>query len=321
MQNRAVMRHLVEGQHIAPHAIEQALLLSEVYPPAKAWPAFIIRILLSFAVIALGCSVVFFVAANWHDMSRTTKFLLLQSLPVLAIACYVRGGSAPLIRPLALSAAFLCLGALMAYFGQTYQTGADPWQLFFNWALLSVPWVMISRFAPLYFAWLILLNLSIGLYHADLGALLPFDLSRMESLFWSSLLFNGISLLLWELSRAQFTWLDRLWFGRMLAVVIAYHANALALMAIFVSDASWLGGLVWLALMGLTYWRYRMRHVNLFMLALGCLSGIVVVVAWCANLLFDMHESAVFLLLFLLTVGLTTWAAMWLKTLIKENQA
>jgi uncharacterized membrane protein len=320
MQHRAIMRHLIESQHIAPDAIEQALFVSGVYPPAKAWPPFVRRILLGFAVLALGCGVVFFVAANWQDMSRTTKFLLLQSLLVVAIAFYLRVSTASVIRPLALSAAFIFLGALMAYFGQTYQTGADPWQLFFNWALLSLPWVLISRFAPLYFAWLILLNLSIGLYHADLGPILPFALGSMESLFWSSLLFNGASLLIWELSRTRFTWIHRLWFGRMLAVAVAYHANALALMAIFVSDTSWFM-VVWMALLGLMYWRYRKLHVNLFMLALGCLSGIVVVVAWCAKFLMDTGDSAMFLLLFLLTVGLTTGAAMWLKTLIKENQA
>ncbi len=40
----------------------------------------------------------------------------------------------------ALLLATLLLGVFLALFGQTYQTGADPWQLFANWALLILPW-------------------------------------------------------------------------------------------------------------------------------------------------------------------------------------
>ncbi len=39
---------------------------------------------------------------------------------------------------------------LLAVYGQTYQTGADPYELFFGWAILIIGWVAISRFAPLW---------------------------------------------------------------------------------------------------------------------------------------------------------------------------
>ena len=35
--------------------------------------------------------------------------------------------------------ALLGIGGLFAYFGQTHQTGADPWQLFALWAALVLP--------------------------------------------------------------------------------------------------------------------------------------------------------------------------------------
>jgi hypothetical protein len=41
--------------------------------------------------------------------------------------------------------ALLNIGGLFAYFGQTYQTGADPWQLFSLWAALSLPLCLSVR--------------------------------------------------------------------------------------------------------------------------------------------------------------------------------
>ncbi|MBK6999474.1 MAG: DUF2157 domain-containing protein [Rhodoferax sp.] len=69
-----------------------------------------------------GLGVVMWIAANWESMGRVGHFALLQGL-VLA-----SGLGAGLIQaarlPLGLLA-MLGIGALFAYFGQTYQTGAD----------------------------------------------------------------------------------------------------------------------------------------------------------------------------------------------------
>ena len=56
----------------------------------------------------------------------------------------------PIFAKGCLTIAVLSVGALMALFGQTYQTGADPWQLFFNWAVVIIPFVLISRFTPIF---------------------------------------------------------------------------------------------------------------------------------------------------------------------------
>ncbi|MDP5039451.1 MAG: hypothetical protein NWQ26_01085, partial [Paraglaciecola sp.] len=201
-------------------------------------------------------------------------------------------------------------------FGQTYQTGADPWQLFFNWALLGLPWVIIACFTPLWLLFLVLLNLSLSLYHDALGALLPFGIGRENSLFWSLWLLNNSSLLVWELRRHVHPWLNQTWFGRTLAVATVFNASALAMMAIFSFNTSSFGGLLWIALIAFAFWFYWKRRPDLFMLALCCLSTIVVVVAWFAHLLENALD--VYSLLFLLTIGLTTAATMWLKKLMKE---
>ena len=64
----------------------------------------------------------------------------------------------------ALLVAAILLGVLLALFGQTYQTGADTWELFATWAALITPWVIVGRFAGLWMLWLALLNVAIVLY-------------------------------------------------------------------------------------------------------------------------------------------------------------
>ena len=47
----------------------------------------------------------------------------------------------------------MLVGGLLALIGQTYQTGADPWQLFALWALLALPWCLGARSDMLWAPW------------------------------------------------------------------------------------------------------------------------------------------------------------------------
>src|SRR5207245_5079115 len=83
-----------------------------------------------------GFGVVLWIAANWETFGRFGRFALLQGL--IAAMC-VGALAKPRARaPLGLIALF-GIGGLFAYFGQTYQSGADPWQLFALWAALALP--------------------------------------------------------------------------------------------------------------------------------------------------------------------------------------
>ncbi|PKG97939.1 DUF2157 domain-containing protein [Paraglaciecola sp. MB-3u-78] len=320
MSQRELISQLIEQGKLATHNVKKALFVSHIYPSPIAWRDFIARLLLWSGALAMGFSLIFFVAANWQEIGRFAKFALFQVLIVLAIVAYLLIEKKPLLAQVTLTVAFLSLGALMAFFGQTYQTGADPWQLFFNWAVLGLPWVIISRFAPLWIVWLALLNLSIWLYHDSMGSLIPALFERDESMAWSLFLLNSVCLFFWELRRPLHTWLNHSWAPHSLALATTTSATSLALMSIFDYQTSWLGASVWLAFMALAYLVYRLRQPDLFMLALGSLSGIVVVVSWVANIIAISGGPGAFLLLFVLTIGLTTGAALWLKKLMKEFQ-
>jgi uncharacterized membrane protein len=97
-----------------------------------------------------GLGVVFWVAANWQHWGRMPRFALLQGA---LLAFSVGAALRPDWRtPLAV-AAFLTLGGLLAFFGQTYQTGADPWSLFAVCAALALPLCGVARRDALWAAW------------------------------------------------------------------------------------------------------------------------------------------------------------------------
>jgi len=60
--------------------------------------------------------------------------------------------------------ALLGIGALFAYFGQTYQTGADPWQLFALWAVLALPLCWGARSDVLWAPWAMVVVTAISLW-------------------------------------------------------------------------------------------------------------------------------------------------------------
>ena len=113
------------------------------------------------AAALLGMGLIFWVAANWEDLGRTGRFVLIQAVFVLAClgALVFSAARAPLLL-----IAMLAIGGLFAYFGQTYQTGADPWQLFAVWAVLALPLCLVARSDVLWTPWMLVLATGITLW-------------------------------------------------------------------------------------------------------------------------------------------------------------
>lgn len=55
----------------------------------------------------------------------------------------------------------MATGAVLALVGQTYQTGADLWQLFAAWAALMTPFAFAARSAASWALWLVLANVAL----------------------------------------------------------------------------------------------------------------------------------------------------------------
>ncbi|MDO9092517.1 MAG: DUF2157 domain-containing protein [Rubrivivax sp.] len=117
--------------------------------------------LAALAASLIGLGLVFWVAAHWDTLGRLGRFALLQgTVLVMVVGAWAR----PAARgPLSLLA-LLATGALFAYFGQTYQTGADAWQLFALWAALTLPLALGQRSDLLWAPWALLAMTAVALW-------------------------------------------------------------------------------------------------------------------------------------------------------------
>ena len=169
-QARRTIEQLLHHGFLPLKNTEAAATHLEVYPSKRTWLMFFDKALLIIGAVALVLSLVFFIAYNWQNIGKMGKFALVEGALVITIALYVALSFRKLrqrfqlIRQLLLLIASIVTGSLLALFGQVYQTGADTWQLFFGWALLITPWVMIARFPALWLLWLGLINACLLLY-------------------------------------------------------------------------------------------------------------------------------------------------------------
>ncbi len=119
------------------------------------------------AAALCGLGIIFWVAANWETLGRFGRFALLEAVVLIMCLGALRPGAAR--APLALLA-LLGIGGLFAYFGQTYQTGADPWQLFALWAALALPLCWGARSDVLWAPWALVAMSAVALWvHAHTG--------------------------------------------------------------------------------------------------------------------------------------------------------
>lgn len=303
--------------------LPQAIVAANVNPNSDQWRSFIDRLLLWAGSTALACGIIFFIAFNWEALGRFAKFGLIEAVIIISTFLYFKLDKDSLPAKACLLFSSLSLGALMAFYGQTYQTGADPWQLFIYWALLILPWVIVARFAPLAMLWIGLINVGIylyvDLYHRSWGFWL-----NQEVYIW--LLFFALNSVLhvsWEwLGKYSQAYAVR-WAPRILAIAsgglitlltcyfIIDHSNATA--HTIVTYPLWLAGM---------YYAYRKRDIDLFMLAGMSISLVTVLSTTLTWFLIETLDEAIvngafFIAIFVLVI--TSYLAKWLKSVYKET--
>lgn len=300
--------------------LAQALRAAGGLPGAGDWRVFLDRLLLWSGAVALAAAVVFFIAHNWADLGKYAKFGLVEILILAAVLGYWRIGPERAAGKASLLAASILLGALLALFGQTYQTGADTWELFATWAALMLPWAIVGCFAGLWMLWIAILNTAIVFYFLVFPGLLGVLFSTEHQL-WTLFAFNTAALLAWELAARRLAWLAERWAPRLLATASGAVITVLMLFAIFEwREASKLAPIAYLAWLGCAYAAYRMFSRDLMVLAGGCLSVIVVVAALLAKSL-DRAEAGAFLFIALAVIAMGATAGWWLKRLANEVEA
>jgi len=162
--NRKELDEVIAHYQLAPHQVERALALEHARPTAPETARFALRTLLLSGVLSLAAGVVFFVAANWSELRIVGRFVLTEALLLITVGLGLWRPPPQPVGRYALLGAFMMVGTLLALFGQTYQTGANIYELFLTWAALGLPIVIAGLWGPLWAAWVLVLNLALGLF-------------------------------------------------------------------------------------------------------------------------------------------------------------
>ncbi len=315
---KALIQQWAQQDAIRPDKIPQALAIAEVTPSAFHWRTFLDKLLLANGGGLLLFGIIFFFAFNWQELTRFHKFAMIEGLIVASLYAYhhwYSRSSAPTI----LLASSVLVGVLLAFFGQTYQTGADAWQLFAVWAALIAPWVLLARFSSLWFLWLALINIALSLYYQVFHGFWGWGFGS-EGMQFIQFSLNTSALMLWELAATRYDWLSGRREVRLLAVASGASVTWLTLDAIF-NNHHELSLIVvcyplWLVV---GYWVYRRWLGDLFMLAGGWLTLIVTSTAFIANLFLHHGNSESFFLLTVWVLGVSVIAINWLKKIAQEG--
>lgn len=289
-------------------------------PTRADWRHWLDRALLILGTALLCAGVIVFFAFNWAALHKFSKFGLLAAALTLLAGFAAWRPSGDLAGRAALAGAQIVSGVLLAVIGQTYQTGADAWQLFALWTLLAVPWALAARAAPHWWIVLAIGNVALlryGSVRLGVGGMfeLLFSADWARATLLALLGAALIQLAAWYLLAARAAaWGFRGATGpRLIGTLACAYAGWVGLMSVLTNDvasAPLLASVV--ALAGLGAW-FRWRAFDIVVLSLVCLTGIGVIVVLVGRWLIDAHgDFGAFLLLALLTIGLAVVAATWL---------
>ena len=301
MSPRAQILHWAERGHLPSKNINAALQLAQLIPNQDRWRKFLSLLMLATGTLLAGSGVIFFFAYNWNGLPPLVRFAIVETLLIAGFAiAWLRQG---LAARAALFFAALMTGALFALIGQTYQLGADPWQLFALWAVLILPWAVAARQADLWLLSLLLANVALGL-----RPWLTFQSTEIICAL------NVAAHLIWEFVAPQ----PRL-APRLVGLAAVVPLTILIGTQIFHLPHAIpiVGYLLWLADTLVVFSKYRQ---DLLLVSAALLSAIIAITCLCAKGLFrgssnDLIGSS--LVIALIVIALSAAAAKWLQSLQK----
>lgn len=152
---RSSLNALCDAGGISPAAWLRGVEFCGFRPDGKAWLAYWRQLCLLGGALFFVAGVVCFIAWNWGAMTPLARMALTGAVVAgSGFASVLLGPDTRLGRVLLLVCG-LGIGPMLAVFGQTYQTGAELWELFRVWTVLLVLLALAGRQTGLWFAaWL-----------------------------------------------------------------------------------------------------------------------------------------------------------------------
>lgn len=332
--NRRALDTFAHHHQLNHAGISAALDLTGNRPDTVAWRSFAQRLLRGAGVGALGAGIIFFVAANWQDYGVMGRFVLLQTALLLSVGVALWRPPPHAVGQAALVLATLLTGTVLALFGQAYQTGADVYELFVFWALLSLPFALAALSGAVWAIWWGVLNVALALYfgwldpnHGAWALIDRFGIGKPLAMLAPCAINLAGAAAFIEFRRTRFAAAAPLWLIRTLAV-FGFLYGTLASMAVVGSYRAWersevVGGqdigvlLTFAALCALVAYLTLERKRDVFPMALITASAIAIsTTAIIRHTKFN--DLGAFFLIALWLIGASTGASLllmhWLRT-------
>ena len=253
------------------------------------------RFFLLFSVVFLIAGVTSFTAYNWATMSNVEKLAVPSVLIIAGLVAYLFLEK-EIYKNLAIFFSSFMIGTLFAVYGQVYQTGADVWILFRNWAIFLI----IPMVATGYYSVMTLFSIVVAIstsFYLDLylsGAIVP---------FLSSLIFGTI-LMVYPFLQKRFSFkFNNIFYNTMIGIFyICFIASGFA--AIIVDDYSFIALILYIAFVGGVYLvgcgQLKKITVKIFSITALGFFGVAFIMKMIKNIFFT--DVTVYILLSLLVI-------------------
>ena len=313
------LRSMYRDDMITEQQYKEALHFSGIIPDKHHWRSFLQVLLSSLGTVFLLTGILFFFAFNWADMTKWQKFAGIEIFIIFAaIFAWIKGPD-KLSGKLGTLAAGTLIGVLMAVYGQIYQTGADPYELFMYWGIILLPLVVAVRLPAFWVMWLVIVNLAISLYVKQGlggGVYLEYTPHFLVAL-------NLIFLAIWNIMQSrQIAWMQEPWTHWVVAIACLVAATIMAAIAIDHISRGWANHKIYNSLSTLLYifvaggfvYFYQFVKRDLFILSLVITSVCILsfVMYFELNIGYSNFRSQL-LIVAIMVLGEATAAAMWLR--------
>jgi uncharacterized membrane protein len=263
---------------------------------------------------ALVLGLIFVIAFNWAGLGKFSKFALVQGLLIALTTAAVFRGLNTTVGKGFLVMALGCIGPLLAVFGQTYQTGADVWQLFVGWAGLGLVWAIAARSGVGWLVWVVIAQTALWLHLDAYYDLSQFSIGKVP-LWLVVLAVNGALLIIWEFAASKLLWLSGRSAPRLIAALLLFAMTSAAIHSIFWDRATtqlhpFLG---WAVLMGAGFFWYAQGRRDIVAVTMGWVALAAVALAVVIKVLLKVDPIFTVFICFFIALGLLALGIRWLR--------
>ena len=253
------------------------------------------KFFLIFSIVFLIAGITSFTAYNWATMSNVEKLAVPSVLIIAGLVAYLFLEK-EIYKNLAIFFSSFMIGTLFAVYGQVYQTGADVWILFRNWAIfLIIPMVATGYYSVMtLFSIVVAISTSFYLDLSLSGAIVPF----------LSFLTFGIILMVYPFLQKRFNFkFNNIFYNTMIGIFyICFMTSGFA--AIIVDDYSFIALILYIAFVGGIYLvgcgQLKKITVKIFSITALGFFGVAFIMKMIKNIFFT--NVTVYILLSLLVI-------------------